>query len=302
MSEAKYRRLYESMRDACVTVTMDGRIVECNPAYQEMHGYTLDQLRAITYHDLTPAKWHATDATMIAKQVVPQGYSDVYEKEHYRRNGSVFPVELRWFCSKMSPESHAACGPSCATSAIASGPKRRLRKKEKEFRQAQKLEAVGALAGGMAHEFNNLLQAIRAFTQFALDGLLPEDPRYQDLQQVLKASERAANLTRQLLGFSRRQQFHSTNVRRLGARRHPRARRERPDRRSGAGLHPDGRSLDQGHVVRGRHEGQRQQHDHRRERVRPRASRPLGAQGHRQRVPHRAHRRRSCSAPRSSRC
>jgi signal transduction histidine kinase/ActR/RegA family two-component response regulator len=88
-----------------------------------------------------------------------------------------------------------------------------LRKKEEEFRQAQKLEAVGALAGGVAHEFNNLLQAIRAFTTFALKGLSPEETRYQDLQEVLKASERAVILTRQLLGFSRRQQFQMIDIR-----------------------------------------------------------------------------------------
>ena len=82
-----------------------------------------------------------------------------------------------------------------------------LRKKEEELRQSQKLEAVGALAGGVAHEFNNLLQAIQAFTRFALKGLSPDEQRYDDLQEVLKASDRAASLTRQLLGFSRRQQF-----------------------------------------------------------------------------------------------
>ena len=87
-----------------------------------------------------------------------------------------------------------------------------LRKKEEEFRQAQKLEAVGALAGGVAHEFNNLLQAIRAFTSFALKGLEPEEQRYRDLQEVLKAAERAAHLTGQLLGFSRRQHFRMIDV------------------------------------------------------------------------------------------
>ena len=88
-----------------------------------------------------------------------------------------------------------------------------LRKKEEEFLQAQKMEAVGALAGGVAHEFNNLLQAIRAFTKFAMKGLSPEETRYRDLQEVLKASERAATLTRQLLGVSRRQQFQMTDMR-----------------------------------------------------------------------------------------
>jgi two-component system cell cycle sensor histidine kinase/response regulator CckA len=80
-----------------------------------------------------------------------------------------------------------------------------LNEKEEQLRQSQKLEAVGALAGGVAHEFNNLLQAIQGYTRFALDGLSPEEHRYADLQQVLKASQRAAALTGQLLGFGRRQ-------------------------------------------------------------------------------------------------
>ena len=76
---------------------------------------------------------------------------------------------------------------------------------EEQLRQTQKLEAIGRLAGGIAHEFNNLLQAIGGYTNFAMKGLDPEEHRYEDLQQVLKASERASMLTRQLLGFSRRQ-------------------------------------------------------------------------------------------------
>ena len=73
-----------------------------------------------------------------------------------------------------------------------------------ELRQAQKLEGVGQLAGGIAHEFNNLLQAIGGYTSYAMQGLSPTEERYNDLEQVLKASERATVLTRQLLGFSRR--------------------------------------------------------------------------------------------------
>jgi len=80
-----------------------------------------------------------------------------------------------------------------------------LWKKEEQFRESQKLETVGLLAGGIAHEFNNLLQAISGYAACALEGLAPEDGRYQDLQHVLKAADRAAALTRQLLGFSRRQ-------------------------------------------------------------------------------------------------
>lgn len=87
-----------------------------------------------------------------------------------------------------------------------------LRKKEEQLRQTQKLEAVGQLAGGIAHEFNNLLQAVGGYTNYAMEGLSPEEKRWQDLQQVRKATNRAAALTRQLLGFSRRRPLERRHV------------------------------------------------------------------------------------------
>ena len=82
-----------------------------------------------------------------------------------------------------------------------------LAERDEQLRQSQKLEAIGSLAGGIAHEFNNLLQAIRGYTRYAMKGLLEEESRYQDLQQVMAAAERATSLTRQLLGFSRHEEI-----------------------------------------------------------------------------------------------
>lgn len=96
-SEARYRRLHESMTDAFVSVGMDGVIRDFNRAYQAMLGYPEAELRRLTYEDLTPAKWHAGEARIVAEQIKPRGYSDVYEKEYRRPDGSVFPVELRTF-------------------------------------------------------------------------------------------------------------------------------------------------------------------------------------------------------------
>jgi len=80
-----------------------------------------------------------------------------------------------------------------------------LRKKEEQLRQKHKLEAIGSLAGGIAHEFNNLLQAISGFTDFAMDKLQPDGEPYQDLKNVMSAADRAAEITAQLLNFSRQQ-------------------------------------------------------------------------------------------------
>lgn len=87
-----------------------------------------------------------------------------------------------------------------------------LAEKDAALRHKQKLEAVGALAGGVAHEFNNLLQAIQGYTRFAQEGLDENDQRFQDLTEVLKAGDRAASLTSQLLCFSRSGQFEPQSV------------------------------------------------------------------------------------------
>jgi signal transduction histidine kinase/CheY-like chemotaxis protein len=79
------------------------------------------------------------------------------------------------------------------------------RRAEEQVRQAQKMEAVGRLAGGVAHDFNNMMMIIMGFSDFLLTNLERDDPRWSDADEIRKAAERAMHLTRQLLGFGRQQ-------------------------------------------------------------------------------------------------
>jgi signal transduction histidine kinase len=89
---------------------------------------------------------------------------------------------------------------------------RDIERVQQQLYASRKEQAVGTLAGGVAHEFNNLLQAIRGYTTFAMKGLKVEDTRYQDLSQVIQASDRAANLTKQLLEFTRQKPVQRTTL------------------------------------------------------------------------------------------
>ncbi len=95
--ETRYRKLYESMRDAFARVDMAGRIKEYNPAFREMLGYSDEELRGFTYRDITPERWHESEERILKEQVLLSGYSEVYEKEYRRKDGTIFPVELRTF-------------------------------------------------------------------------------------------------------------------------------------------------------------------------------------------------------------
>ncbi len=97
LSEARYRGLFDTMMDGLVVTGMDGAIQEFNETYRNMLGYPADELRTKTYEDLTPQRWHATEAKVVEEQILSRGYSEVYEKEYQRKDGSCFPVELRTF-------------------------------------------------------------------------------------------------------------------------------------------------------------------------------------------------------------
>ncbi len=94
-SEEKYRNLFESSKDGIFISDDEGRVVDANQAYIEMLGYSREEIRGVSSSQITPARWHRTDRDILMNQVLARGYSDDYEKEYVRKNGTVFPISTR---------------------------------------------------------------------------------------------------------------------------------------------------------------------------------------------------------------
>lgn len=95
VSETKYRNLLEAMRDGYVMANTDGKLLEFNQAFVEMTGYTEEELLTMTFFDITPKKWHGYEIAILNEDFFNRGYSEIYEKEYIKKDGRVFPVELR---------------------------------------------------------------------------------------------------------------------------------------------------------------------------------------------------------------
>jgi two-component system cell cycle sensor histidine kinase/response regulator CckA len=144
---------------------------------------TVDALQG-SRHVLPVIVLTATDDDAIAALAVQRGAQDYLVKS--RTDAQLLQRSIRYACERAEW-------------------RRDVIRREAELRQAHKMEAVGRLAGGVAHDFNNVLTAIFGYADLLLDQIPRDDSRYEDVQEIRKAAERAAALTRQLLAFSRKQ-------------------------------------------------------------------------------------------------
>ncbi|MBK5274207.1 MAG: GAF domain-containing protein [Desulfuromonadales bacterium] len=93
--EQLFNQLSEGMIDAYASVDLTGRILQFNEVFRAMLGYDVEELYSRSYIDITPEKWHSLEFKIIEEQVLPRGYSEIFEKEYRRKDGTVLPVELR---------------------------------------------------------------------------------------------------------------------------------------------------------------------------------------------------------------
>jgi two-component system cell cycle sensor histidine kinase/response regulator CckA len=197
-SEERFRTMFESGPTATMLLAIDGSVLAVNRSLESMLGYTADELRSLSIYDHVHPDDREAGADLYLELV--RG-----EREAYRRDAVFVTKDGRTVLTQLAAALvRDADGKPTYVIGMAEDVTEQ-KQLEEQLRQSQKLEAVGRLAGGVAHDFNNMLTAIGGYTSFALERAPAGSPLRSDLDEVRKATERAALLTRQLLAFSRKQ-------------------------------------------------------------------------------------------------
>jgi signal transduction histidine kinase/CheY-like chemotaxis protein len=185
-SEARLRNLIVHNADGVIVRDRNGVVRFVNPAAEALFGCTAAELLGTVF-----------DFPVVAGETTEL---DVFRKNDGPAVVEVRVVETEW-------EGDVVSLASLRDITARKRAEERLRQRDEQLRQAYKMEAIGRLAGGVAHDFNNLLTAIIGYSDIMLMRLASHEPLYHYVEQISKAANRAALLTRQLLTFSRRQVY-----------------------------------------------------------------------------------------------
>ena len=188
-SEEKYRSMMEAMHDAAYICSDDFQIVYMNSAMLKRIGYNaVGERCSRVIHGLDEqCPWCVHQRVMNGEHVKTEIVSPKDKRTYQVSNSPIF--HLDGSISKLTIFRDNT----------------EVKKIEAQLQQAQKLESVGRLAGGVAHDYNNALSVIIGFTELALDEVAPDSPLQANLNEILKAAHNAADITRQLLAFARKQ-------------------------------------------------------------------------------------------------
>jgi PAS domain S-box-containing protein len=204
-SEEKYRTILRDMEEGYYEVDLAGNFLFFNDPIPEFGGYSRDEFMGTNYRGYTNGET-AKEVYEVYNQVYTTGSPlKGFEWKIRRRDGTESYVEASIFLNRDSK------GNPIGFRGLVRDITQRKRQEEERMQleaqllHAQKMEAVGRLVGGIAHDFNNLLTTIIGYTELVMMRMEKDNPLYGDLEEIKKSGERAADLIRQLMAFSRRQ-------------------------------------------------------------------------------------------------
>jgi two-component system, cell cycle sensor histidine kinase and response regulator CckA len=200
-SEEDYRKLFEEHAAVKLIIAPGtGAIVDANRAAADYYGWSREELRRMNIEQI-----NTLSLAEIAKEIerVRAGQQIHFEFKHRRADGSIRDVEV--FSSRITIKGGVFLHSIIHDITARKQSEEQNRTLQDQLIQAQKMESIGRLAGGVAHDFNNMLALIIGHAEMALERVDAAEPLHADLTEILAAGRRSADLTRQLLAFARKQ-------------------------------------------------------------------------------------------------
>ncbi len=196
-SETRYKALFETYRDGIYFRTDDGKLIDFNQTMLDIFGYTREEMLKLSVYQLYDVP---PDKSIVNEHVQLYGGVKDLELKLRRVDGKV--IDCLISSNELMDETGALIGIQGIIRDITA---RKLL--EEQFRQAQKMDSIGRLAGGVAHDFNNMLQAVLGNLELAIRKVEPTSSIFKNLKDAQLAAQRSANLTKQLLAFARKQKI-----------------------------------------------------------------------------------------------
>jgi two-component system cell cycle sensor histidine kinase/response regulator CckA len=203
-SEEKFQKLFDEAPVGYMELDAKGYITQVNRTELAMLGYTASEM-------LGQPLWKFVVEEEAAHQAIKSKlcgsipFEKAFERTYKRKDGTTLPVLIEDAPIGDAEERITGIHATIRDVSEHKRVEKEMANLQEQLRQSQKIEAIGRLAGGIAHDFNNLLTVIKGYSQLSLLDLKENNPLWENIQEIQKATQRATDLTRQLLAFSRRQ-------------------------------------------------------------------------------------------------